>query len=134
MADPLVVMDENTLPLVIQELILSVQNQFQVQLAAPVGARLQDNWLVWKNLGASQHVTGILRDGLRVQWRDKRPPLSRVPLINSGYQDPVKDAVLLEHVQLMLQKKAIERVIDVHSPGFYSRLFVVPKKGNKGAP
>ncbi|XP_070210298.1 uncharacterized protein [Littorina saxatilis] len=41
--------------------------------------------------------------------------------------DPEACAVIQAEVLLLLQKHAIEEVIDRRSPGFYGRLFVVPK-------
>ncbi|VDH94414.1 Hypothetical predicted protein [Mytilus galloprovincialis] len=57
------------------------------------------------------------------------PPLSAVPISLSHTQDPVKCQLLSVEVDTMLQKAAIEEVsILTLSPGFYSRLFLVPKK------
>jgi hypothetical protein len=51
-----------------------------------------------------------------------------VPTINSQYSDPLKNSILQQAVLDMLAKHAIEPVVDPGSPGFYSRLFLVPKK------
>ncbi|CAG2246502.1 unnamed protein product [Mytilus edulis] len=54
---------------------------------------------------------------------------SSVPISLSHTQDPVKCQLLSVEVDTMLQKAAIEEVsILTLSPGFYSRLFLVPKK------
>ncbi len=47
---------------------------------------------------------------------------------------PYQEDVLRLEVQSLLEKQAVEEVLDVASPGFYSRLFVVPKKNGKLRP
>ena len=49
-------------------------------------------------------------------------------MINSRYSDPDRNRVLLQAVSDMLGKGAIVPVQLYNSPGFYSRLFLVPKK------
>jgi hypothetical protein len=48
--------------------------------------------------------------------------------------DPVKNDVLRTAVSEMLIKQAIVPVNDLASPGFYSRLFLVPKKTGEWRP
>lgn len=57
---------------------------------------------------------------------DKSPPLSRAPICISR-----KTSTLWLEVQNLLSKQAVERVKDWDSPGFYSRIFLVPKKSGK---
>ena len=78
-------------------------------------------------MGADPYIVKILRDGYKIPFLS-RPPLSRVPLINSQYSDPHKNTVLQQAVDDMLSKQAIEPVVNISSEGFYSRLFLVPKK------
>ena len=54
--------------------------------------------------------------------------MTREPCVNSQYIDPHKNALLQQAVDDMLLKGAIEPLEDLSSPGFYSRLFLVPKK------
>ena len=56
-----------------------------------------------------------------------KPPLSETPISFPPPQDPVKREGLQTAIQALLAKGAISEVTD-HSPGFYSRVFVVPKK------
>ena len=60
--------------------------------------------------------------------------LSRVPLIQSGYKDPVKHTALQEQVKALMTKGAIEKVDNPGSEGFYSRVFLVPKKSGGWRP
>ncbi|VDI69819.1 Hypothetical predicted protein [Mytilus galloprovincialis] len=82
----------------------------------------------WKKITSDCYVLSIIRGGLTLQFKNP-PPLSAVPISLSHTQDPVKCQLLSVEVDTMLQKAAIEEVsILTLSPGFYSRLFLVPKK------
>ena len=63
-----------------------------------------------------------------------KPKLARVPLIHSGYKAHQKDPALASCIQSHLSKNAIERVENVKSLGFYSRLFLVPKHHQRCSP
>ena len=99
----------------------------------PVGCRLSRFLENWRYLGASSYVIKILSQGYKLPFHS-RPELSRVPLVLSEYTDPVKQALLLEQINTLLAKRAIERVTNINSPGFYSRLFLVPKKSGGWRP
>jgi len=73
----------------------------------------------------------ILRWGYKLQFWE-RPPLTRKPIwhTHSGQFVPI----LAKEIQNLLDKGAVERVLDTSSPGFYSRLFVVPKPGGRWRP
>ena len=66
--------------------------------------------------------------GLELQFK-QLPPLSKSPIPFSVSSDPHKRLRLSEEVSVLLQKAAIGKVPTFSlSPGFYSRLFSVPKK------
>ena len=94
----------------------------------PVGDRLGYFHLNWRFLGAHPSVIKTLEFGLQLPIGSVRIPLSRVPLINSHYSSPEKNAVLCQAVADMLFKGAIQEVRDPSSLAFYSRFFVVAKK------
>ena len=73
----------------------------------PVGGRLGHFHLNWKFLGALPSVIITLKFGLQLPVGSVRIPLSRVPLINSHYSSPEKNAVLCQAVSDMLLKGAI---------------------------
>ena len=98
-----------------------------------VGGRLRDFWRVWLKAGALPSVVRTLRDGLLLDFLAK-PPLNRKPSINSAYPDMERNLLLLEAVDGMLLKGVIVPVKNVTSPGFYSRLFLVPKKSGGWRP
>lgn len=54
--------------------------------------------------------------------------LSRIPLVVSDYKIPEKRQALRREIQDLLDKEAIEPVQNKRSLGFYSRVFLVPKK------
>ena len=63
------------------------------------------------------------------QWLRSAIPFKaklRFPLILSEYKAQQKDQALATCIQSLLSKNAIERVENVKSLGFYSRLFLVP--------
>ena len=97
----------------------------------PVGARLAHFWKRWLERGASKEVVEILRWGLRLEFWVP-PFLTEVPINSSDNR--TKGPILQEQVDLMLQKQAIERVYPPYGPGYYSRIFVVPKPNGKWRP
>ena len=63
------------------------------------------------------------------QWlRTAIPFKTRFPLIQSEYKVLQKGQALATCIQSLLSENAIERVENVKSLGFYSRLFLVPKQ------
>ena len=62
------------------------------------------------------------------------PNLVRATLIQSGYKALQKELALTSCIQSLLSKNAIERVENVKSLGFYSRLFLVPKPHQRWRP
>ena len=60
--------------------------------------------------------------------------LVRAPLIQSGYKARQKELALTSCIQSLLSKNAIERVENVKSLRFYSRLFLVPKPHQRWRP
>ena len=91
---------------------------------ASLGPCLQE----WVNCGASPWVLQVLETGYRLQWATCRPPLSREPKVFPRPATLDKVQVLDEEVQSLLRKGAIAPVLDCSSPGYYSRLFTVPKR------
>ena len=89
-----------------------------------VGARPADFAPHWRSLLGNCWATGIVEDGVGIAFQ-QRPQLTHqsisFPTRNSR-QD------LQQAVDALLMKGAIERITNVMSLGFYSRLFLVPKK------
>ena len=105
----------------------------KASLSPPVGSRLRSfkrNWLINK---CSQNVLNIITNGYVLPFRSK-PNLIRFPLILSEYKAQQKDQALATCIQSLLSKNAIERVENVKSLGFYSRLFLVPKPHQRWRP
>ena len=111
----------------------TVQNVPHVVDNPPVGARLQRFWQVWHSLGANPRVVSILQEGYNLPFKEK-PPLTRSPVIISGYANPVKSKLIKDSLQELIQKQAVERVIIPSSLAFYNRLFLVPKPNLKWRP
>ena len=95
----------------------------------PLGGRLVHFVEQWKKLTDSKWVLSILRKGFRRPFR-LIPPLSSVPIKLSQSSS----LLLREEIDILLQKWAVERVQNPGTPGFYSRIFFVPKKNVKLRP
>ncbi len=98
----------------------------------PVGGRLAHFVDKWEEITDDTYVLSIVRKGYMIPFHTP-PPLSLRPVCF-----PVKDSthtsLLLSVVDELLEKKAVEIVVDQGSPGFYSRLFLVKKKNGKLRP
>ena len=78
-------------------------------------------------------MLNIITNGYVLPFISK-PSLARFPLIQSEYKALQKDQALATCIQSLLSKNAIERVVNVKSLGFYSRLFLVPKPHQRWRP
>ena len=115
--------------------IKRIQTIYRQTLSTPVGARLKMFANRWAQLGAHPMIVAKLRYGIALDWKQGPPPVSLKPAVISGYVDKEKMDLLMESVDQMLVKGAIQTVKDAKLyPGFYSRLFLVPKPGNKWRP
>ena len=99
----------------------------------PVGARLQNFWQTWLDLGAGPKVVQILKEGYTLPFRI-RPRLTRSPKVISCYVNPHRNSYLLEALHQLITKNAVELVRNQTSLGFFNRLFLVPKPNNKWRP
>ena len=99
------------------------------QSLPPIGGRLSAFSAEWTKIGASQWVLRTLLEGYSLPF-SSLPPLTS-PVFLASYQNPEKRRALHDAVKEMEMKGAIE-VIRTPSPGFYSRLFLVPKAGGHG--
>ena len=111
----------------------SVSNVPNVALTLPVGARLQNFWQTWLDLGAGPKVVQILQEGYTLPFWI-RPKLTRIPTVISCYANPLRNSYLLEALHQLIDKNAVEPVSNQTSLGFYNRLFLVPKPNNKWRP
>ena len=99
----------------------------------PVGARLQNFWQTWLDLGTGPKVVQILREGYTLPFWI-RPKLTRSPTVISCYVNPHRNSYLLEALHQLIDKNAVELVQNQTSLGFFNRLFLVPKPNNKWRP
>ena len=110
-----------------------VTNVRNVVSKLPVGARLQNFWQTWLDLGAGPKVVQILQEGYTLPFRI-RPKLTRIPTVISCCANPHRNSYLLEALNQLIDKNAVEPVYNQASLGFYNRLFLVPKPNNKWRP
>ena len=92
----------------------------------PVGARLQNYWQYWLNLGAGPKVVQILKEGYTIPFRT-HPKLTRSPTVISCYVNPHRNLYLQETLRQLIDKNAVELVNNQQSLGFFNRLFLLPK-------
>ena len=111
----------------------SVPNVPNVVKEQGVGGRLQTFWPKWQELGANPRVVCILKEGYTLLFK-MRPPLTRFPLIKSGYANPVRSRALSEALVALNKKLVVEKVVVRTSLSFYNRLFLVPKPNRKWRP
>ena len=91
----------------------------------PVGGRLGHFAQNWANITDDKWVLSLVRNGYIIPFRE-RPVLYQDPLF---FQQPLSQQ-LEEEVANLLRKGAVEEIIP-ECPGFYSRIFLVPKKNGK---
>ena len=91
----------------------------------PVGGRLGHFAQNWANITGDKWVLSVVRRGYKIPFRET-PVLYRDPLF---FQQPLSQQ-LEEEVANLLFKGAVEEIIP-ECPGFYSRIFLVPKKNRK---
>ena len=102
----------------------------KASLSPPVGGRLRSFRRDWQTNKCSSNVLNIITNGYILPFLSK-PNVVRFPLILSEYKTLQKDQALEDCIQSLLSKNAIERVENVKSLGFYSRLFLVPQASPK---
>ena len=110
-------------------------DSFKASNSPPVGGRLRSFSRNWQANNCSSNVLNIITNGYVLPFLSK-PNLVRFPLIISEYKALPKDQALANCIQSvkLLSKNAIERVENVKSLGFYSRLFLVPKPHRRWRP
>ena len=92
----------------------------------PVGERLTYFVEQWKEFTDNKWVLSIVQKGFRILFQAK-PPLSSVPFKMSQSSSPL----FREEIEVFLKKRAVERAQNLGTPGFYSRIFFVPKKNGQ---
>ena len=91
-----------------------------------MGGRLAHFAEKWEEITDNKWVLSIVQHGFRIPFI-KIPPLSSVPNRMSQSSSPF----LREEIENLLNKWAVERVQNPGTPGFYSQIFLVPKKNGK---
>ena len=91
-----------------------------------MGGRLAHFVEKWEEFTDHKWILSIVRHGFRIPF-SKIPPLSSVLIRMSQSSSPF----IREEIETFLNKRAVERVQNPGTPGFYSRIFLVPKKNGK---
>ena len=97
------------------------------------GTRLYMFWMVWEALQMHQSVVCILRYGLT--WEFLHPPkLRTTPWSAQLHMNPKKAEIMLQVIQTLLNKNALEEVRNINSPGHYAILFLRQKPSGEWRP
>ena len=91
----------------------------------PVGGRLAHFQNRWGEKTEDSWVLSVIRKGYKIPFVNK-PFLSPTPI----FLQQTESLALVEEVSKLLHKGAVEK-IEPEGPGFYSRIFLVPKKNGK---
>ena len=91
----------------------------------PVGGRLAHFARNWAEITDDEWVFSLIRKGYRILFQE-RLILSPDPIF---FRQPLSQQ-LEEEVASRLSKGAVEEII-LECPGYYSRIFLVPKKNGK---
>ena len=89
-----------------------------------VGGRLAHFHSQWESLLGKCRASSVIASGVALQFTSS-PPLIRVP-VSFGTRNSAH--ALQAAVDALVAKGAVHRVYKINSLGFYSRLFLVPKK------
>ena len=99
-----------------------VQNAKLVVQNLPVGARLQNCWQTWLDLGAGPKVIQILREGYPLPFRIQ-PNLTRSPTVISRYVNPHRNSCVLEALHQLIDKNTVQLVQNKKSRLFQPTIF-----------
>ena len=91
----------------------------------PVGGRLAHFQNRWGEITEDSWVLSVVRKGYKIPFANK-PFLSPTPI----FLQQTESLALVKEVNKLLHKGAVEK-IESEGPGFYSRIFLVPKKNGK---
>ena len=97
-----------------------------------VGGCLAAHWEAWANISQDPWVVSVLKEGYQIPFKGDLPPLSTSPIAFQSYHPTSPQFLALEkEVSEMIDKNAVEEAPLPLIPGYYARIFVVPK-GDKG--
>ena len=98
--------------------------------SVPVAGRLSLFLDSWKSITRDQYVLHLFQLGLHLSF-ESQPLLSTSPVPFPLPEASSKREHLRAEILSMLEKGAIERVVNESSPGFYSLIFVIPPQNGK---
>ena len=99
-----------------------------------MGGCLERHYSAWKEIGADNYVLNILKNGYAPQFIAEKPPLTSDWELQESATTSVKRTLLQDQVVSLLAKNAISKVRNPLSKGFYSNVFLVPKKNGSMRP
>ena len=98
-----------------------------------MGGRLSHFRAFWQENVSDAWALEVVQSGYALEFKQAPPPFQGIFWTPS--MSPDKDQFLASEIAALLQKQAIEEVPpDLAQEGFYSRFFLVPKKGGTMRP
>ena len=94
-----------------------------------LAGRTAEHLAAWKKITSDQWVLQAV-SGYRLEFTSEPQQSHRSVTVQSGH----KAAVISEEIGKMVDKGAIQEVKGTMTDGFFSRLFLVPKKGGQMRP
>ena len=99
----------------------------------PVGGCLSLFLEAWRAITNDPWVLSVIERGYAPTFQGPRPPLTR-DWASHESATPGNRAMLIQETQCLLEKQAVEPVSRPASLGFYSHVFLVPKKNGQLRP
>lgn len=114
--------------------LLTTDNDYLLaEPSLPVGARLMVFSPAWHQITSDGWVLDCVDNGLRIPFFS-HPPLTSSPTWTKIPANPLKAKALRTEVLSLLQKSAVESLHPPYPPGFFSKIFLVPKSGDRWRP
>ena len=101
------------------------------------GNRLRRFEAVWRHFRASPEVHALIEDGHEIVFENKAPPLTGPQWNKATKLPPAQMKVIRQEVKDLVSKGAMRKISKEEAqqnPGFYSKMFCVPKPNKKWRP
>ena len=103
-------------------------------LELPVGGRLKYFVTQWEEMNASRYILDVLGKGYRIPFK-RDPIMTTTPCMESVSNNPIRDQLLEEQFQELLDKRVLEIVPGpYYGQSYFSNIFMVPKPNGKWRP
>jgi hypothetical protein len=113
--------------------VLQLTFRLALPSTVPVGERLQNSIAQWQESIVDPFALSVVTHGYKIPLLGRGPPLTFTALWEPSQKNMEKARIIRQEVESLLQKRAIQPVIDTE-PGFYSHMFLVKKSSGGWRP